>query len=128
MPAGPMDPGPWAPAPRLPLWDPHHGACHARPAEIFEPPEISQRDLCNCGYVRGQCAHFPEDSPADAVRFSITGDDAGVVRLVYILEKDHSPAEYGRLEFSADEQRFLGHPKNELLAAQALAFVASYRR
>ncbi len=128
MPLGPLDQGAWTPAPRLPLGDAYHGACHARPAEVFEPPETAQRDLCNCGYARGRCAHFPDDSAADAVRFSITGDEAGHVRLVYIVEKNHSPAEHGGLEYAIDEERIVDGHTSELLASQARAFLASYLR
>ena len=126
MPAGRLDQGAWAPAPRLPLGDPYSGACHAHPSEVFEPGEAAQRDLCNCGYARGRCAHFPDDSPADAVRFSVTGDEAGRVRLVYIIERNHSPAEHGCLEYAIDEERLVNVHTSEILAKQARAFVESY--
>src|SRR5437870_1571679 len=70
------------PSPRLPLGDPYYGTCLARPKELFDPPEAVQRDLCNCGYARGRCDHFTDDAAADAVRFSVTGDESGIVRLV----------------------------------------------
>jgi len=126
MPMTRMDQGPWSPAPRMPLGDPYRGACHVRPAEIFEPPEISQRDLCNCGYARGRCANFPDDSAADAVRFSITGDAGARVQLVYIIERNHAPAEFGSLAYAVDEARFVEAHPSELLSAQARAFVESY--
>ncbi len=73
-----------------------------------------QREVCNCGYARGLCAHFPNDANADAVRFSIVGE-----RLIYILEKDHAPLEHG--EVGAGETR-------EPLASLAWAFRLSYGR
>jgi hypothetical protein len=120
--------GAWTHAPRLPLGDPYRGVCHARPADLFVPPESAQRDLCNCGYARGRCDRFPDDTPADAVRFSITGDQHERVRLVYILEKDHAPAEHGALEYAVAAAQMTSGPITELLDRQARAFIASYLR
>jgi hypothetical protein len=63
---------------------------------------------------------------ADAVRFSVTADVPGSLRLTYILEKDHAPAEFGALEFSIAEGVFLEQPPSEILARQAESFVRSY--
>ena len=112
--------GGWNPAPRLPLGDAFGGSCHARASSPFEPPEEIQRDLCNCGYARGRCSHFPDNGAADAVRFSVTGDQDGRVTLVYILEKDHAPIEHGPVDPARDAR--------EPLASQARAFVESYLR
>ncbi len=114
-----LDEGAWTHAPRLPLGDPYRGTCHARPGEVLEAPEAQQRDLCNCGYVRGRCDRFPADSAADAVRFSVVSDRDGQVQLVYVLEKDHSPVKHGLLDNA---------PVSELLSSQARAFLQSYRR
>jgi hypothetical protein len=67
--------------------------------------------LCNCGYARGRCGHFPHDSPADAVRFS---GGCGSRRLIYILEKDHAPLAFG--EFRESEH-------GAAVVAQARAFL-----
>jgi hypothetical protein len=119
---------PWTLAPRLPLGDAYAGACHAHPAAIFEPPEARQRELCNCGYARGRCDRFPGDSAADAVRFSITNDQDGRVRLVYVVEKEHAPAGHGTLEYILTEARLEGANTSDLLSRQALAFLESYLR
>lgn len=108
------------PAPRLPLGGAYGGSCHALVSGPIEPPEAIQRDLCNCGYARQRCSHFPVNGAADAVRFSVTGHQDGRVTLVYILEKDHAPMEHGPLD-PAREAR-------EPLASQARAFVESYLR
>ena len=110
----------WSPEPRLPLGDAYGGSCHAHASSPFEPPEEIQRDLCNCGYARGRCSHFPDNGAADAVRFSVTDDQDGRVTLVYILEKDHAPMEHGPLDPA--------HEAPEPLASQARAFVKSYLR
>jgi hypothetical protein len=113
--------GGWNPAPRLPLGDAYGGSCQALTASPFDPPEEIQRDLCNSGYARTHCSHFPDNNAADAVRFSVTGDQDGRVTLVYILEKDHAPMEHGLMDEAATGAL-------EPLASQARAFVESYRR
>ena len=110
----------WNPAPRLPLGDAYGGSCQAHAATPFEPAEEIQRDLCNCGYARRRCSHFPDNGAADAVRFSVLGDQDGRITLVYILEKDHSPMEHGLMDYATGAR--------EPLASQARAFVESYLR
>lgn len=120
-----LDRGAWLRPPRLPLGDPYTGECHSDPAEPFEPPEAQQRELCNCGYARLGCSHFPKDAPGDAVRFSVLADAGGRVELIYIVEKDHVPTEYGRLVYVSEEDRW-EHPRvSELLSRQAWAFLES---
>ncbi len=118
----------WVRPPRFPLGDPFGGACHAHPADIIEPPEAHQRELCNCGYARGRCDRFPGDGAADAVRFSITDETPAKVALVYVVEKDHAPAEHGTLEYAIDDARLEGPPISNVLMQQARAFLESYQR
>jgi hypothetical protein len=118
--------GGWNPAPRLPLGDAYGGVCHAHASAPFEPREEIQRDLCNCGYARRRCSHFPDNGAADAVRFSVTGDQDGRITLVYILEKDHAPMEHGLMEHGLMDHDAIGAP--DLLASQARAFIESYLR
>ena len=113
----------WILPPRLPLNDAHRGVCRAA-SEPFEPPERSQRELCNCGYARGLCERFPE-SAVDAVRFSIASENEGIVQVVYVMEREHSPEAHGVLEYSVVESNWRGEV-GEILAAQARAFLARY--
>ena len=128
MPMRVLDQGAWTNPPRLPLGEPYYGTCVARPADLFSAAEAVQRELCNCGYARGQCDRFPEDSAADAVRFSVKADSGGRVRLVYVVEKDHAPLEHGELEYDAAAKRPVTGHTSELLEAQARAFAESYLR
>jgi hypothetical protein len=118
----------WVRPPRFPLGDPFGGACHARPAEVIEPPEVRQRELCNCGYARGRCDRFPSDSAGDAVRFSITDETPAKLLVVYVVEKDHAPAEFGTLEYTVHDAHLDGPHLSEVLAEQARAFLGSYLR
>jgi len=126
VPSRRLDIAGWVRPPRFPLGDPFAGACHAQPAEVIEPPETRQRELCNCGYARGRCDRFPGDSAADAVRFSVTDDTAARLVLVYVVEKDHAPAEHGTLEYAIDDARLDGPHISDVLVQQARAFLESY--
>ena len=109
-----LDAGGWDPAPRLPLGDPWAGECTAGCAE--QPAESTQREVCNSGYARGRCEHFPSEMEADAVRFSMGADG----RLIYIIEKDHAPLEHGEIDAATDPR--------EPLASLARAFRESHRQ
>src|SRR5579862_5854447 len=128
LPVRMLDQSTWVRAPRLPLGDPYAGTCHVDPADVVELAESRQRELCNCGYARGRCDRFPNDSAADAVRFSITGEEPGTIWLVYIVEKDHVPAEHGALEYRIPSGQLNGPHTSELLSRQAVAFLESYLR
>ena len=114
--------------PRFPLGDPFGGVCHARPADIIEPPEAHQRELCNCGYARGRCDRFPGNSAADAVRFSITDETPTRLAVVYVVEKDHAPVEHGTLEYLIADAHLNGPHISDILVQQARAFLVSYLR
>lgn len=83
--------------------------------------------LCNFGYARGLCAEFPEASAADAVRFSVSGNAGGIVKIVWILEKDHAPVEHGFLEYAESTGVFEVEPVG-VLAIQARVFIENYLR
>lgn len=118
----------WPTPPRLPLGDPFHGMCLVNPTREARPEMDTLRHYCNLGYARGKCARFPEVAGPDAVRFMVAGDRDGIVKLQYVVEKDHAPFEHGPLEYSLAEQRFLVTHSNELLRRQAQAYVESYVR
>lgn len=81
--------------------------------------------LCNFGYARGLCASFPEGTVADAVRFSVVDSADGLVRVVWILEKDHAPVEHGELEYLESSGEFVEKPEG-VLGVQARVFVENY--
>jgi len=127
-PLRPLEHGPWERPPRLPLGDSYYGGCLAHPSDLFAAAETTQRELCNCGYARGRCEHFPEDGASDAVRFSISDDVGGRLQMVYVIEKDHVPIGHGPIEYAIGEAAFAGGEISEALATQASAFVKSYLR
>lgn len=115
--------GPWDPAPRLPLGEAWGGVCVSPGSTSQEPDESKQREICNTGYARGRCPRFPSNAEADAVRFSAVQDGEGVLRIVYVLEKDHAPLRHGLLIYS--EGKFIGDPLENPLLEQAHAFVSA---
>ena len=92
------------------------GPASARRDAREQPAESTQREVCNCGYARGRCEHFPAGMEADAVRFSMGADG----RLIYIFEKDHAPLEHGVIDAATDPR--------EPLASLARAFKESHRQ
>jgi hypothetical protein len=103
---------------RAPLGGLFEGSCEIQ-ADSGEPK------LCNFGYARGLCRHFPEESAADAVRFSVSAVADGVVRVVWILEKAHAPLEHGLLEYRESSREF-AEPLTGVIGLQARVFVENY--
>lgn len=112
----------------MPLGNAYSGSCRAVAGQLHVPEQSHQREVCNRGYARGRCDRFPDGEAVDAVRFSVAAGEAGRLRLVYILEKDHAPSTHGSVEFSVKEDVFPDSRGDELLASQARAFVESYLR
>lgn len=70
---------------RAPLGAMYEGRC-----ELGGP---AGSEACNFGYAAGRCDAFPGEAVADAVRFTTLQG-----RTMYVLEKDHSPVQYGGVE------------------------------
>ena len=66
------------------------------------------------------------------MRFSVVSDDAAVVRICWVRERDHHPFAHGSLSYSLAGGCFLpateGAPPPELVGRQAEAYVKSYLR
>lgn len=62
------------------------------------------------------------------MRFSVTDDTPARLLVVYVVEKDHAPAEFGTLEYLIADARLDGPVISDILALQARAFLESYLR
>ena len=87
------------------------------PGSPCEPDAAALLPLCNLGYARGACPLFPGADGPDAVRFTISQESGSVVRLYYVLERDHHPFPHGPLEF-AGARAFTDPPADERLRAR----------
>lgn len=125
-PAEAFDDRRWSPRPQMPLGDPYDGECRA--ARGYRPDEQELRNLCNMGYARGKCPHFQASCAIDAARFAAAGDDGQTVTITYVTERDHRPAEHGKLQYSRAAGQFISPPPDEILNRQAAAYVAAYLR
>jgi hypothetical protein len=118
----------WRKHPRLPLGDPYTGLCLVDPMRGWAPDGATLRDCCNLGYARKKCSRFPDQASADAVRFSVTADENGIVRIFFVQERGHEPVEHGTLDYFTGTGEFQGSASNRLLEAQAQAYIVSYFR
>jgi len=85
------------------------------------------QQLCNLGYAREKCPRFPGDG-ADAVRFSISRDQDGIIGIYWVVEKDHLPFAHGPLEYSREAACFIPPHIDDRVAQQAQAYINSYLR
>jgi hypothetical protein len=120
-----MATGLWGKRSRLPLGDLFQGTCEL---DSQLPEEGILRDCCNLGYARHQCSRFPTQPGPDAVRFAVSGDDNGAVRICYVIEQDHRPHAQGALEYDRGRRAFVDPLPEGALHRQAEAYVASYLR
>jgi hypothetical protein len=110
----------------MPLGDAWSGICRAALAE-GHPDANTLQQLCNFGYAREKCALVPPGVP-DAVRFTISNDREGLIRIYWVMEKDHLPFAHGPLEYSRAEAGFIAPHPDASLNRQAQAYVSSYLR
>ena len=62
-------------------------------------PEAERlQEECSLGYA-SRCPRLPVERLWDAVRFAVSSENASRVSLAYVCEKNHLPAEHGKLEF-----------------------------
>ena len=111
----------------LPLGDSWSGICRAVPSEPTRSDNAALQS-CNLGYARGNCGRFPESDGPDAVRFTIAADDSAILRLYYVLERNHEPFAHGALEYSNARDEFASAAEGVLTHRQARAYIESYRR
>jgi hypothetical protein len=65
---------------------------------------------------------------ADAVRFCISHDHDGLIRIYWVMEKDHLPFAHGPLEYSRAKSGFLAAHPDVRVTQQARAYISSYLR
>lgn len=111
----------------MPLGEAWSGACRADPAGDWPPDANTAQQLCNFGYAHEKCGRIPAGG-ADAVRFSISYDHDDVIRIYWVVEKNHLPVTHGPLEYSRLHSSFQNLSPDACLTRQAEAYVDSYLR
>ncbi|HEY4682653.1 MAG TPA: hypothetical protein VIH17_05310 [Candidatus Acidoferrales bacterium] len=117
----------WRHRPQLPLGDGFLGICRRDSKQEFIPDARALQACCNLGYAF-DCPRFPRTYSTDAVRLAVVGDTNSLVTIYCVLEKDHRPAEHGKLEYSAAERQFLSRHRDPIVERQAEVYVESYFR
>lgn len=123
--------GAWQHPKRLPLGCGWSGRCTA-PEHVGETPTTEElREFCNLGYAE-KCFRFPRDRSWDSVRFdarTIAGaekTESQRIRVRYICERGHLPADYGFLEFDPSQAQWTRSHPDSRVQRMAECFLASY--
>jgi hypothetical protein len=113
--------------PPVPLGDTWSGECRAATEGEWHPDAGTLQRLCNFGYARETCGRVPEDG-ADAVRYSVSDDRDGMIRIYWVMEKNHLPFAHGPLEYAHDGACSGTMHPDACIAQQAQAYISSYLR
>lgn len=118
----------WPHPARLPLGGGFTGFCSVDSGVEFRPDENRLTECCNLGYARRCCDRFPDGEAPDAVRFTVSNEQEGIIQIRYALEKDHLPCGHGALAYDKSHRSFVTPPADRVLQRQAEAYVESYLR
>jgi hypothetical protein len=131
MPVERLANGIWLHAERLPLGCGWSGHCSAPGHEGEAPSPDELRELCNLGYAEG-CVRLPRERVWDSVRFAarmVGGDGKSAgrgIRVRYVCERGHRPAEHGILEYDAVESRWVDRHHDGRVQRMAECFLESF--
>jgi hypothetical protein len=108
-----------------PLEDLYGGECAAQAGALIPVviPDAVLRRCCNAGYARGICERAAL-SDADAFRFLVKANCAGVVEVAWSSERNHHPVAVGSLAVDCR----IDATEAEPLERQAHAYAAAYLR
>lgn len=81
---------------RLPLGAGWSGRCTAPGQGEARPSETELKHGCNMGYAKS-CGRLPAERHADAVRFCLGEESDGVLRVLFVCEREYLPVSHGDL-------------------------------
>ena len=84
---------------RLPLGAGWTGTCTAPGHQGAQPTDEELRSGCNLGYAK-TCSRLPAERHADAVRFALGEERDGVLRVLFVCERNYLPADHGELLYA----------------------------
>jgi hypothetical protein len=137
MPVARLENGNWPHPARLPLGSGWTGHCTAPGHENETPSQDVLEAFCNLGYATG-CTWAPSQRSCDSVRFAVAAPTTGrkrgaspdpsarILRLTYICERDHRPANHGHLEFDLSAAAWLRRHDDARIQKMAECFLESY--
>ncbi len=91
---------------RLPLGAGWAGTCTAPGHEGAQPSDEELKSGCNMGYAK-TCGRLPAQRPADAVRFVLGEERDGILRVLFVCERDYLPAGHGELLYETASASWL---------------------
>jgi hypothetical protein len=131
LPVEKLENGSWSHAGRLPLGCGWSGECSAPGHEGELPSPAELREFCNLGYA-ATCTRLPKERPWDSIRFgarTLSSREDGADRRIqvrYVCEREHLPAEHGRLEFDVAAARWIDFHRDQRVQRMAECFLESY--
>jgi len=125
MPVGRSEDGVWLHPSRLPLGSGWAGHCTAQGYEGALPDTRQLQEECNLGYA-ATCPRLPGHRPWDAVRFVVFSEHESRICLAYVCERDHLPAEHGKLEYRIGAQQWANPHFDPRIQRMAQCFLESW--
>jgi hypothetical protein len=125
MPVRKLEDGAWLHPSRLPLGSGWHGFCSAPGHEGVQPSHQELQEFCNLGYA-ARCPRLPRERACDAVRFGVASDRGSQLRLWFVCEIGHRPAEHGRLEYDLSCGQWIGCHRDPRIQKMAECYLESY--
>ena len=111
---------------RLPLGGGWSGTCTAAGHEGAHPCEDELKSGCNLGYAK-TCHRLPAERHADAVRFALGEERAGILRVLFACEREYLPADHGELLYDAVTGAWLQPHHDPRLQRMAECYVQAQR-
>lgn len=112
------------PGARLPLIQEFQGSCHACDTVVPAPAD-GLFSLCNHGYSRGECVHFPPDEVRSCLRYSVIGETSEFLEILWVEEQDHKPVKWDKVRYRIATGT-LSDELSGCMRAQVEAFGRSY--
>lgn len=137
MPVTKIENGNWPHPARLPLGCGWSGHCTAPGHELQTPSQDILEAFCNLGYA-SSCGWAPPERQWDAVRFAVAApplaggkakspsNQASVLRLNYVCERDNRPVDHGELAYDLSQATWLNLHADARIQKMAECFLGSY--
>ncbi|MBV9573707.1 MAG: hypothetical protein JOY93_06605 [Acidobacteriales bacterium] len=125
MPASKVEDGAWLHPSRLPLGAGWRGSCFAPEHEGVEPSPHELQEFCNMGYATS-CHRLPRERVYDAVRFSVTRDQADLLTLCFVCEAGHRPVHHGILQYDVISNVWRDSHPDKRIQKMAECYLQSY--